>query len=59
MSPILPFRTLGSALLLGSLLAVSPLDAQTPSTRRTPPLSYAAPAKVGVSHARLARIDAL
>jgi CubicO group peptidase (beta-lactamase class C family) len=59
MSPTLPFRALGSALVLGCLLTSSPLAAQTPSSRRTPPLSYSDPRKAGVSPARLARIDAL
>jgi len=44
------------AALLASHLILG-VDAQTPSIRHSPSLSYAAPAKAGVSAGRLARID--
>ena len=46
-------------ILLGLALGTSKLHGQTRSTRTSPPLREATPAKVGVSSERLARIDTI
>lgn len=61
----LPLRNRGSATMARALgvawvvvaTLMPMLTAQTPSARRSAPLSYGPPAKVGVSSERLARID--
>jgi CubicO group peptidase (beta-lactamase class C family) len=53
------FGRLGMALALGLCLAASTGLAQTKSIKNSPPLREAAPATVGVSPERVARLDAM
>lgn len=53
------FGRLGVALALGAVLFASPGFAQTKSIKNSPPLKEAAPASVGVSPERVARLDAM
>ncbi len=60
--PTFFFLTRAASLLLGAAMVLSPPTpswSQTPSTKSSPALAVASPESVGISSARLARIDAL